>query len=46
MVRVKPDKIRQCREQENFWVLNGTSDEVRPYRILKNTIRLFIFKLS
>ncbi len=34
MVRVKPDKIRQCREQENFWVLNGTSDEVRPYRIL------------
>ena len=34
MVRVKPDKIRKCRENESFWVLNGTTDEVRPYRIL------------
>ena len=34
MVRVKPDKIRKCRENESFWVLNGATDEVRPYRIL------------
>ncbi len=34
MVRVKPDVIRQCRENNNYWILNGTSDEIRPYRIL------------
>ena len=40
MVRVKPDKIRCPSEQQNYWVLNPTYDEVRPYRILlkeKNT---------
>ena len=40
MVRVKPDAIRHCdqcqdsREPYNYWVVNGTTDEIRPYRIL------------
>ena len=35
MVRVKPSAIRSCSEC-NFcnWILNGTIDEIRPYRIL------------
>ena len=34
MVRVKPDKIRKSAKNDFFWVVNGNSDEVRPYRIL------------
>lgn len=35
MLRVKGDKIRMCGiHNSNFWVLNGTSDEIRIYRIL------------
>ena len=34
MMRVKPDKIRYSNSQTNYWVLNGTTDEMRPYRIL------------
>jgi len=37
MVRVKPEAIRCCGECEyasDYWVVNGTSDEIRPYRIL------------
>ena len=34
MVRVKPDKIRYAKKNEDFWIINGTDDEVRPYRIL------------
>ena len=40
MVRVKPEAIRHCdicessREPNNYWVVNGTTDEIRPYRIL------------
>ena len=37
MLRVRPDKIR-CGGGENggdnYWVLNGTTDEIRPYRLL------------
>ena len=34
-IRVKGDKIRMCGiHNSNFWVLNGTSDEIRIYRIL------------
>ena len=32
MVRVKPDAIRSY--DDNYWVVNGTWDEIRPYRIL------------
>ena len=36
MVRVKPDAIRgcTCEGSEDYWVVNGTTDEIRPYRIL------------
>ena len=40
MVRVKPEAIRHCdicsdsRAPYNYWVVNGTPDEIRPYRIL------------
>jgi len=37
MVRVRPDAIRCCREHsyaKDYWVINGTNDEIRPYRIL------------
>ncbi len=34
MVRVKPSAIRQCNCINDYWVVNGTTDEIRPYRIL------------
>ena len=34
MMRVKPDKIRYSIKQKDYWVLNGTTDEMRPYRIM------------
>ena len=34
MVRVKPDAIRGCEDSGDYWVVNGTTDEIRPYRIL------------
>ena len=40
MVRVKPEVIRHCdscddsKAPYNYWVVNGTTDEIRPYRIL------------
>ena len=36
MVRVKPNVIRQCNcdYARDYWVVNGTTDEIRPYRIL------------
>ena len=35
MVRVKPESIRGCTCLKNdYWVVNGTNDEIRPYRIL------------
>ena len=34
MMRVKPDKIRICEGAPNYWVLDGTTDEMRPYRIM------------
>ena len=34
MLRVKPNKIRIAKNNQNYWVLNGNSDEIRPYRIL------------
>ena len=39
MMRVKPDKIRCCSEQKDYWILNPTSDEIRPYRILIKEIK-------
>ena len=39
MVRVKPSAIRNCYQcpdtkDDNYWVVNGITDEIRPYRIL------------
>ena len=34
MLRVKPDKIRIAQSNNDYWVLNGNSSEIRPYRIL------------
>ena len=36
MVRVKPDAIRGCNcpWAKDYWVVNGSTDEIRPYRIL------------
>ena len=34
MARVKPNVFRTCEDQKNYWVVNGTKDEIRPYRIL------------
>jgi len=38
MIRVKPDKIRAPKDKKDYWVLNGTKDEMRPYRILLKEI--------
>ena len=34
MMRVRPDKIRISESEPTYWVLNGTTDEMRPYRIM------------
>ena len=34
MVRVNPNAIRGCLDSIDYWVVNGTIDEIRPYRIL------------
>ena len=34
MVRVKPEAIRGCNYGNEYLVVNGTTDEIRPYRIL------------
>ena len=34
MVRVKPDKIRGCKDSGDYWVVSGTPEDIRPYRIL------------
>ena len=38
MTRVKPEKIRCPEEEKDFWVINGTDNEIRPYRILMKEI--------
>ena len=43
MLRVKPHRIRYCNcicenEKSSYWVLNGKSNEMRPYGILVKEI--------
>ena len=38
MLRVKPDKIRCPSGNQNFWIVNASADEIRPYRILLKEI--------
>ena len=33
-MRVKPDKIRISSDNPDYWVLEPTDDEMRPYRLL------------
>ena len=34
MCRVNPKKIRICKGNPEYWVVNGNSNEIRPYRLL------------
>ena len=34
MTRVMPEKIRSPEGEKDYWVINGTDNEIRPYRIL------------
>ena len=34
MMRVKPDRIRYSNSMPDYWVLDGTTKEMRPYRIM------------
>ena len=34
MVRVNPNAIRHCSDSGDYWVVDGTTNEIRPYRIL------------
>ena len=34
MERVKPKAKRGCEDSEDYWVVNETTDEIYPYRIL------------
>ena len=39
MCRVNSQKIRYPVDHENFWILNPTPDEIRPYRILFKKVK-------
>ena len=39
MTRVQPEKIRCPEEEHDYWVINGTDNEIRPYRILIKEIK-------
>ena len=34
MTRVMPLKKRCAQGQDDYWIINGTDNEIRPYRIL------------
>ena len=34
MVRVNNDSIRSCKDAKDYWVIDGTVNDIRPYRIL------------
>jgi len=34
MCRVNPKNMRICSDEKDYWVVNGTSDDIRPYRML------------
>ena len=34
MMRVKPDKIRYSNSMKDYWVLDGNTEQLRPYGIL------------
>jgi hypothetical protein len=34
MLRVHPQKLRISSVNQDYWVVNGSFDELRPYRLL------------
>ena len=38
MMRVKPSRVRQSSSTPDYWVLDGTTNEMRLYRILVKEI--------
>ena len=38
MVRVRPEAIRCSKDKTDYWVVDGTIDDIRPYRILYKKI--------
>ena len=38
MARINPKSIRQCEDGREYYIVNGTTNEVRPYRILLKKI--------
>ena len=34
MLRVHPQKLRISSGNQDYWVVNGSFDELRPYRLL------------
>ena len=38
MLRVRQDAIRSCSCKKDYWVVNGTKDEICPYRILYKAV--------
>ena len=34
MARVKPSLIREPTNQPDYWIVNGNSNQLRPYRLL------------
>jgi hypothetical protein len=39
MTRVKKSAIRTCEDAKDYWVVDGTKDEIRPYRILYKLVK-------
>lgn len=38
MCRVNPKEVRICSEQDDYWVVNGDINSIRPYRLLLKKI--------
>lgn len=34
MTRVNPEEIRCPEENQDYWIINGHENDIRPYRIL------------
>ncbi len=45
MMRVKPDKIRISGNYEKYWVFDGTTNEMRSYRIMLKETKFYILNI-
>ena len=39
MVRVNNNSIRGCKDAKDYWVIKGSANDIRPYRILYKEIK-------